>query len=259
VHLGFLAANDMSAAGERKVIILGALSAVAEETARLYAAEGAALLLAGRDAAKLAAVATDLKVRGAQRVETMALDLATADPQSVFPAMVKALGGADDILLAYGILGDQAKAETDQAHAASIIDIDFRSAALWCLAASAWLEQQKKGVLLVIGSVAGDRGRQSNYIYGATKAGLGVLVQGLAHRLSRSGARAVLIKPGFIDTPMTASFKKGPLWARPGAIAAVIRRSADKGGPIVYAPAFWRLILLVIRTVPAAILHKTKL
>jgi NAD(P)-dependent dehydrogenase (short-subunit alcohol dehydrogenase family) len=113
--------------------------------------------------------------------------------------------------------------------------------------------------LLVIGSVAGDRGRQSNYIYGATKAGLGVLVQGLAHRLSRSGARAVLIKPGFIDTPMTASFKKGPLWARPGAIAAVIRRSADKGGPIVYAPAFWRLILLVIRTVPAAILHKTKL
>ena len=105
--------------------------------------------------------------------------------------------------------------------------------------------------LVVIGSVAGDRGRQSNYLYGAAKAGLATLVQGLAHRMALhapKGARAVLVKPGFVDTPMTAGMKKGgPLWASPAAIAAIVRRAADKGGPIVYAPWFWRYILLIIR------------
>jgi short-subunit dehydrogenase len=259
VHFGFLAKGIVTKSTGKKVIILGALSAVAEATARIYAREGAALMLVGRDADKLAAIAADLKLRGAARAETAQIDLAGGDPAMALGGLVDRLGGLDDVILAYGILGDQTQAEADQAHAATIIDTDFRSAALWCLAVASRLEQQKHGALVVIGSVAGDRGRASNYVYGAAKAGLGVLVQGLAHRLAPSGARAVLVKPGFIDTPMTASFKKGPLWAKPEAIARIVRAAADRGGPIVYAPFFWRYILLVIRAAPASVLHKTKL
>jgi NAD(P)-dependent dehydrogenase (short-subunit alcohol dehydrogenase family) len=111
--------------------------------------------------------------------------------------------------------------------------------------------------LLVIGSVAGDRGRRSNFIYGATKGGLARLVEGMAHQLAPLGARAVLIKPGFVDTPMTASFSnKGLLWAQPEQVARVIAAAARRGGPIVYAPAYWRLIMLIIRHLPTFIFDR---
>lgn len=247
----------------RKVVILGATSAIAEATARLYAAEGAALALVGRNAGRLGEIAADLKARGAAAAEVEATDLVrTQDAQAQLQALAARLGGLDDVLLFYGVLGDQARAESDMAHAREILDVGFTSAAEWCLASASILEAQGRGALVVIGSVAGDRGRQSNYVYGAAKAGLGVLVQGIAHRLALRGrgARAVLVKPGFVDTPMTDHLKKGgPLWASPGAVAQVVRKAADKGGPIVYAPFFWRFILLVIRLVPAPIFHKTRL
>jgi NAD(P)-dependent dehydrogenase (short-subunit alcohol dehydrogenase family) len=232
---------------------------VAEQTARLYAAEGAELLLAGRDRERLDAVAADLKVRGAARAEVLALDLAAEANEARFDAMVEALGGADQVILAYGVLGG-AEVETDLDAARALIEVDFTSAALWALAAANHLERQRRGALVAIGSVAGDRGRASNYVYGAAKAGLAVLMQGLAHRLSRAGARAVVVKPGFIDTPMTAHIaKSGPLWARPEAIARVVRRAAGKGGPVVYAPGFWRPILWIIRALPAPLMHRTRL
>lgn len=246
-----------------KVIILGALSAVGEATARLYAAQGAALVLAGRHAGRLLAVAADLKVRGAAQVEIAEMDLAKAGGAAIEAALDgwrEALGGIDHVVLAYGVLGDQSALERDLDASGELIDINFRSAALWCLAVAARLEGQKSGSLVVLGSVAGDRGRQSNHIYGASKAGLAVLVQGLAHRLAASGARAVVVKPGFIDSPMTAHLPKGgPLWSSPVQIAAVVRAAADKGGPVVYAPGYWRMILLVIRLVPSFIFHKTRL
>jgi len=242
-----------------KVIVLGALSAVAEQTARLYAAEGAELMLVGRDRARLDAVAADLKVRGAAKAEVAALDLAAEAGEAQFEALVAALGGVDHVILAYGVLGG-AEVETDLDAARALLEVDFTSAALWALAAAKQLERQKGGALVAIGSVAGDRGRASNYLYGAAKAGLAVLMQGLAHRLSRVGARAVVVKPGFIDTPMTAHIaKSGPLWAKPEAIAAIVRRAADKGGPVVYAPGFWRLILLIIRALPTPVMHRTRL
>lgn len=243
-----------------RIIILGALSAVAEATARLYAREGARLMLVARDSGRLGAVAADLRIRGAAEVLTATMDLGTVSPAEQLPKLAEALGGADHVLLAYGTLGDQAGAEKDETQARALLDVNFTSAALWSLAAAAHLEAQEAGVLVVIGSVAGDRGRQSNYVYGAAKGGLGILVQGIAHRLAPSGARAVLIKPGFIDTPMTAHIAKGgPLWAKPETIAQIIRKAADNAGPIVYAPGIWRLILMIIRLVPAMIFHKTKL
>ena len=246
------------------VIILGATSAVAEATARLYAREKACLVLAGRNADHLNQISADLLARGATSAIVEMLDLSqTGMAVQALDRMIEALSGVDHVLLFYGILGDQARAETDEAHAAAILETDFTSAAQWCLAAAARLETQRRGSLVVIGSVAGDRGRQSNYVYGAAKAGLGVLVQGIAHRFALrqpKGARAVVVKPGFVDTPMTAEIKKGgPLWAKPEAIAAIVRKAADRGGPIVYAPWFWRPILLIVRFVPASIFHKFRL
>lgn len=247
-----------------RVIVLGATSAIAEATARLYAQEKASLLLAGRNADHLAQISADLLARGATSAPIEALDLGQVGVAAkTLDQMIATLGGVDHILLFYGILGDQPRAETDTDHAAEILRVDFTSAAEWCLAAAARLEAQGRGSLVVVGSVAGDRGRQSNYVYGAAKAGLATLVQGIAHRMALrapKGARAVVVKPGFVDTPMTAGLKKGgPLWAQPAAIAAIVRKAADKGGPIVYAPWFWRFILIVIRLVPAPIFHKTRL
>ena len=176
--------------------------------------------------------------------------------------MVEALDNCvDAVLLFYGVLGDQREAEQDPVMLRNIIAIDFASAAEWAAAAANQLEKQRGGALLAVSSVAGDRGRRSNYVYGAAKAGLTTLVQGIAHRLAPSGAHAVVLKLGFVDTPMTAHIKKGgPLWAKPGQIARIIKAVADRPGkPVVYVPWFWRWIMLVIRSVPSAIFHKTKL
>lgn len=246
------------------VLILGATSAIGEATARLYAEEGARLLLVGRNRARLEDSAADLIARGASGCELEVLDLGEVkDARDALDRMSASLGGLDHVLLFYGVLGEQSRAEQDTAHAQEVINVNFSSAAVWCLAAAERLEMQGHGSLVVVGSVAGDRGRQSNYVYGAAKAGLATLVEGIAHRLAlRTGrkARAVLIKPGFVDTPMTAGLRKGgPLWATPQKIAIIIRRAADRNRTVVYAPGFWRLILLVIRLLPTPLFHKLKL
>lgn len=240
-----------------RVLILGAGSGIAQATARLYAAEGAVIGLAGRNLIRLAVIADDLKTRGAGKVETFDVDFTAADAVATLAVMAQKLGGLDHVILAYGVLGDQALAERDLSTAVSIIDVNFRSAACWSLAAANLLEKQLSGSLVVLGSVAGDRGRRSNYVYGASKAGLAILVQGISHRFRGAGPRAVLVKPGPTDTEMTAGMTKGgPLWATPETVAAVVRKAADSGGPIVYAPARWRLIMAIIRAIPATIFNK---
>ena len=157
-----------------RIVILGAGSAIARATARLWAARGARLVLVGRDQDRLNAVAADL----------VALDCASADAGVELAKMVETLGGLDILLLAYGVLGDQTELERDPSAAATLIQTNFTSAAAWCLAAAAIFEKQRAGALLVIGSVAGDRGRRSNFIYGATKGGLARVVEGIAWRRS---------------------------------------------------------------------------
>ena len=138
---------------------------------------------------RVEAIAADLRVRGATQVETFVADCAQADATSLVKRIVEMLGGLDVALLAYGVLGDQAQFERDPDAMADLLHVNFTSAAAWCQAIAAVLERQRSGALLVIGSVAGDRGRASNYVYGASKAGLGVFVEGVAHRLARAGAR----------------------------------------------------------------------
>jgi NAD(P)-dependent dehydrogenase (short-subunit alcohol dehydrogenase family) len=217
-------------------------------------------MLAARDVQKLQTAAAGLRKRGAA-VETFAADFVPIDAEQALGTMVSQLGGVDVILLAYGVLGDHNLAEKNAIEAHRIFTVNFTSAAHWCLAATNVLEEQGHGTLIVIGSVAGDRGRGSNYIYGASKAGLGVLVQGIAHRLARTRARAVLIKAGFIDTPMTAATSsKGVLWTRPDNVARVIIETArTPRRPILYAPSFWRWIMYPVRFMPSVFFHRTNL
>ncbi|MBB4387232.1 SDR family NAD(P)-dependent oxidoreductase [Rhizobium leguminosarum] len=244
-----------------RVIILGATSAIASAAARLYAAEGASLLLVGRDENRLAQAAADLKMRGAETAEVAISDLGDpADVEKRLDAFVRQLGGVDHVLLAYGILGNQGEAERNLADAETILRVNFNSAAAWCLATANIIEKQGRGTLAVIGSVAGDRGRRANFIYGASKAGLEALVVGIAHRFADKGPRAVLIKPGPTMTPMTEGMnRKGALWAKPEQVAAIVHARAYRGGPVAYAPGFWRYIMLIIRNLPSAIFNRMEI
>jgi short-subunit dehydrogenase len=237
---------------------------MAEHTARKLAARGDSLALVGRDPARLEAIAGDLRSRGAPTVVCVTRDLTVVDdPDALFDEVAQSLRDLDAVLMFQGALGDAPELEASAAAARAVLRINFNSPAELALAAVRRLDASAhpRPALVAIGSVAGDRGRASNYVYGSAKAGLGVLMQGLHHRLTRRGSRirAVVVKPGFVDTPMTAAFKKGALWAKPDAIAATIVAAMDRGGAIVYAPWFWRWIMLIIRLVPQPLINRTNL
>ncbi len=246
-----------------RVIVLGALSTIAEALTRQLAAQGAELILAGRRQSALEHIASDVLARGATTAIAWPIDLACENnEEKTINAMAEALGGrVDAVIVIYGFLGDQRKAETDLAEADRIVSVNFSSAARWCLAAANVLEQQKSGVLLGISSVAGDRGRQSNYLYGSAKAGLTVLIEGLAHRLAPSGAQAIAVKLGFVDTAMTEHIEKsGVLWAKPDAVAKkLVRFINNPRSQVAYLPWFWWPIMCIVRALPVSIMHRTKL
>lgn len=242
-----------------RVVVLGALSGMAMATARIYAREGAAIMLVARNEQRLADLKADLVARGAARVETAIVDLeaeAGMAPEKL-NAWMETLGGLDHVMLFHGYLGEQEKAWTDKSELARILSANFTSAALWAGAAGEIMRRHRKGAVVAVTSVAGDRGRQSNFAYGAAKAGLSVFMQGMAHGLAGTRARAVAIKAGPTDTAMTAGMTMAK--AKPEDMAKAIRRAADKGGPIQYAPGKWKIIMLIIRTIPSFVFHKTKL
>lgn len=243
----------------KKVLVLGATSAIAQHVIRLLAARGASLFLAGRNPERLEAVRQDATTRGA-RAESLALDL---DDVSRHEALVEqaaaALGGLDGVVLAHGVLGDQAECERSYAAAAKVLTTNFSSAASLLTVVANRFEAQRAGTIVAISSVAGDRGRQSNYVYGASKAALSAFLQGMRNRLFRSGVRVVTVKPGFVDTPMTAAVKKNALFASPERVARGILRAVDRGADEVYLPGFWRFIMLGIRSVPEWIFKRLRL
>lgn len=242
-----------------KVLIIGATSAIAEATARLFAAEGDRLYLAARDAGRLAIIAADLRTRGAGCVATGQFDALADDHEPLLMAAEAALHGLDTVLIAHGTLPDQQACQTSVAATREALEVNALSTIALLTSLANRFEAAGAGTIAVLSSVAGDRGRQSNYVYGAAKGGLSVFLQGLAHRLAPSGVRVVTIKPGFVDTPMTAAFPKGPLWATPDQVAKDIRRAMQRGPLTVYTPWFWRWIMLIIRALPTAVLHRTRL
>lgn len=244
----------------RTIVFLGALSAMAEATARLHAAEGDTLILAARHSERLETLKADLTLRGARDCVVEVMDLGDVNAIPAALARWRAVSGRiDRAYVFYGVLGDQARAETQMEHARQLLQVNFTSAAEWCLALANVFEDQQSGVLIAASSVAGDRGRQSNYVYGAAKAGLTTLVQGIDHRLAKTGGKALAVKLGFVTSPMTAGMGAGPLWTSAEDAAALIKKGADTRRGIIYAPWFWRWILAIIKSAPAPIFNKTKL
>ena len=169
------------------------------------------------------------------------------------------MGGIDVALIAHGSLPDQAACAASVALTRRELEVNLLSVIDLLTLLAGRMESAGGGTLAVIGSVAGDRGRQSNYVYGTAKGALAIFLQGLAHRLAPTKVRVLTIKPGFVDTPMTAAFAKGPLWASPERVARDIERAIARGTRVLYTPWFWRWIMLVIRLVPTALFHRTKL
>lgn len=239
----------------QRIVIVGATSAIAHAAARLWAGRGAALFLVGRDAARLEANAADLRVRGASAAAVHAMD-ATDDAAhaAMLAAALQALGGFDVALIAHGTLPDQRACETDFARLRAEIETNGVSVCLLAQLFANHFAAQGGGALAVIGSVAGDRGRQSNYVYGAAKGMVARFTEGLRNRVAGRGVQVLLVKPGFVDTPMTADFeKKGLLWAQPETVAAGILGAIAARKDVAYLPWFWRWIMLVIRHIPERI------
>lgn len=194
-------------------------------------------------------------MRGAKSVATYAIDF---DDVAAFGPMLDACGTPVRALIAYGTLPVQADVERDPQAAAKSLHTNFNSPAILLNGLAERL--QPGAAIAVITSVAGERGRQSNYVYGAAKGGLSRFVEGLRHRLAPQNIRVIDVRPGFVDTPMTDGIEKGgPLWAKPERVARDIERALEKRNGAIHTPWFWGVIMAIITRVPARIFHKTKL
>ncbi len=243
-----------------RVLIVGATSAIATETARVYAAYGARLFLTGRHAERLDAVAADLRVRGAAAVETAVLDVTDRGRcAAVAEQAWQAFGGLDVALIAHGVLPDQASAQASADDALAAMEVNLLSAVALLTPLANRFEASGRGCIAVIGSVAGDRGRQSNYVYGAAKGGLDRFLQGLRNRLYHVGVAVVTLKPGFVDTPMTAGMPQGPLFASARRAGRAVHRAIERRRDVAYIPWFWRPIMAIVRAIPEPIFKRLRL
>jgi decaprenylphospho-beta-D-erythro-pentofuranosid-2-ulose 2-reductase len=237
-----------------KIAIIGASSALAHEAAKLFARNGAELFLVGRTPEKLEVVASDLKVRGARRVETYLLDLSDlSQHQEMLDQALATLGELDMLLIAHGTLGDQRKCERSVEETLKELHNNCISVISLLTLSANYFEQRRHGCIAVISSVAGDRGLKRNYVYGTAKAALTTFLQGLRGRLSSSNVAVVTIKPGFTATPMTAHMKRRLLTANAQAVGQGIYQAMMKKKDVVYLPWFWQPIMFVIRSIPESL------
>ncbi|MEK8023990.1 MAG: SDR family oxidoreductase [Candidatus Hydrogenedentota bacterium] len=234
-----------------KIAIFGATSAIAQGAARCFAAEEAEFFLVARHAEKLEAAAADLRVRGASRVVTRLSDLNAFDQHlALVQEADSALGGIQVAIIAHGTLSDQARCEGDATLARQELDTNFVGPVSLLTHLANLLESRPGSVIAVITSVAGDRGRKKNYVYGAAKGGLGIFLQGLRNRLADKHVSVITAKPGFVSTPMTAHLRQGPLYASPSRVGRGIHDAICARKNIVYLPWFWRPIMFIIRAIP---------
>jgi short-subunit dehydrogenase len=244
----------------RRILIIGATSAIAEATARLWAGLGASLYLTARRGPLLETIAADLKIRGAANVEWEALDITDLQRhEGLISRATSALGQLDITLIAHGSLPDQVGCEGSVTMTMREIHINGLSTIALLTRLASTYEVQRHGTIVVITSVAGDRGRQSNYVYGAAKALVSTFLSGLRQRLTKVGVRVVDVRPGFVDTPMTAALSKGILWARPEVIASGIVHAVEHGASVVYLPWFWRWIMRVIKWLPQPLFNQIRI
>lgn len=244
----------------KNILIIGATSAIAQEFARVALRKGDRLFLVARNSKKLQTITQDFQIRHSTKVGSLVADLNDfSRHETIVATAIKEMGGVDIVLVAHGALGDQRAAEKDFALAEQEFKTNFLSVISLLTPVAAYFEKQRSGIIAVISSVAGDRGRQSNFIYGSAKGGLSIYLAGLRNRLFASGVKVLTIKPGFVDTPMTAHLKKGLLFASAHKVATGIYRAIERGKDVVYLPGFWFWIMLVIRLVPERIFKRLKL
>lgn len=243
----------------KRIVIVGATSAIAEHCARLWLLKQPAnLTLVGRDGQRTERVATDLRVRSPQS-DIRVVIAEFLDPESINAAVgdIVNSGPIDIVLIAHGSLPEQTECQNDLQSCRNALDINGVSPVLYAEAFAKDMEKVNHGTIALIGSVAGDRGRKSNYVYGAAKGLVTRYAQGLQHRFAATGVKVVLIKPGPTDTPMTAHLKgKGAKLAPVEGVAKQIVDAIEKGTPLVYTPRKWQLVMSIIRHLPRAVFNK---
>jgi len=242
----------------QRIVIFGATSGIAEATAREFAKEGTSFVLVGRDVEALGDIGADLKVRGAGSVEILPSELSDVDalPKLCADVGVK-LGGIDVAIIAHGVLPDQEACEASADTLLDVLKINTLSPAVLMTELAQLMLSQGSGTIVVLSSVAGDRGRPSNYVYGASKALLTVLGEGMALKLKGRGVNLLVVKPGFVDTKMTADFRKGALWASAAQVGASIVTAVKAGkSGVIYTPRWWQLIMLVIKLAPEFVVRR---
>jgi short-subunit dehydrogenase len=243
-----------------KMLVLGATSAIAEAVVRELAPRRASFYLVARNQGAVAAIAADALARGAGAASCENLDLLDFEQhEPMFRRAVQVLGGVDTVLIAHGSLGDQRSCELSVPTMLREIATNGTSVLALATIAAEYLSEQRHGTLVVISSVAGDRGRRSNYVYGSAKALVTTFLSGLRQRLSANGVNVVTVKPGPVDTPMTANMPKSFLWSNAEHVARGIVRAIDRGSPVVYLPGYWRPIMAVIRGIPERTFRKLSL
>lgn len=244
----------------RRILLIGATSAIVEAVGRQFAGDGDSLYLLGRSPERLEQVANDYRLRGAKSVHSHSFNaLDYAQHESLIERAFETLGGLDVALIGYGTLPDQAAAETSFEVSREALETNAISVISMLGHLANRLEQQESGMVAVISSVAGDRGRRSNYVYGTAKGAISVYASGLRARLAEKQVGVLTIKPGFVATPMTAEFDKGRLWSTPERVARSIYNAILSGKNEIYTPWFWRWIMLVIRAIPAPVFKRLPL
>lgn len=240
------------------LLVLGATSDIARATARMFALNGWNIQLAGRDQAALSRMAQDIAVRTGKTVSCFFFDALQSDNTVRFWESLPEK--PEVVLCAVGLLGDQQTAQHDSAQAETIITTNFSGLIPVLSLAANHFEAQEKGCIIGISSVAGDRGRASNYIYGSAKAGLTAFLSGLRNRLARAHVHVMTVKPGFVATRMTKDMHLPPaLTAMPDEVAAAIWKGMEKKRNVVYVRPVWRFIMLAIRHIPENIFKFMKL
>jgi short-subunit dehydrogenase len=240
-------------------IILGATSAMARAFARKVAANGATVLLAGRDLDDLGVIAADCRLRGAPQAEVLSFD---ARKPKGFDALITRMETEDGILNAavfVGSMPEQSAIDADPGLIDGTVTDSFTGPARFLQMLAPLIEARGGGTVVGVGSVAGDRGRLGNYVYGAAKAGFHTYLSGLRNRLTRAGGHVVTVKPGFVDTAMTWGLPGMFLVATPDAVAEDILKAVKKRRNVIYTPFFWRYIMLIICNIPEPIFKKLKI
>lgn len=236
----------------QNILIIGATSAIAEATARIYAAEGAKLFLMARNEGRLTAMAADLKIRGAESVTTAPFEANALDThQELLERAHKAMGSFDIVIIAHGTLGSQKAAESSVEETMRELHTNAISTIALLTRLANMMEKQQHGTLAVISSVAGDRGRPSNYVYGTAKAAVTTFCEGLRARVYKKGVHVLTIKPGMVNTPMTAGMNlPSTLLAIPEQVGLDIFKAIKKKKNVLYNPWYWKYIMLTIHHLP---------